>query len=81
MSVALGALFAAGLAHATDITVVDGETLTISQILSAAGDTLTVEAGGAIEVSTDTAVSATGSGVNIKNAGKIWGALVRSRSG
>ena len=75
MSVALGALFAAGLAHATDITVVDGETLTVPQILSGAGDTLTVETGGAIEVVTDTAVSATGSGVTITNAGKIWGLM------
>ena len=73
ISVALGALFAAGLAHATDITVVDGETLTVPQILSGAGDTLTVETGGVIEVGTDTAVSATGSGVTITNAGKIWG--------
>ncbi|MGL6183285.1 MAG: hypothetical protein ACRC2G_14010, partial [Aestuariivirga sp.] len=72
-SVGLGALFAAGLAHATDITVVDGETLTVPQILSGAGDTLTVETGGVIEVGTDTAVSATGSGVTITNAGKIWG--------
>jgi hypothetical protein len=41
-SVGLGALFAAGLAHATDITVVDGETLAVPQILSGAGDTLSL---------------------------------------
>ena len=72
-SVALAALFATGLARAADTTITSGETVTTQQVLSAAGDTLTIEAGGSMLVDTVTAIVATGSGVAITNAGTVQG--------
>ena len=71
LTVATAALLAPLPVHAADVVVGSGTTLTTKQILGAAGDTLTVEVGGLIDVSGNNAVEAPASGVSVSISGTV----------
>ncbi|MFO1122530.1 MAG: autotransporter domain-containing protein [Hyphomicrobiales bacterium] len=70
-SVAAQALLLASGAHAADTVIPNGATVTIGQVLTQEGDSLTVETGGAISVGDEIAVDAQVDGVTLAIAGTV----------
>jgi hypothetical protein len=70
-SVAAQALLLANAAHSADTVIPSGATVTIGQVLTQEGDSLTVETGGVISVGDETAIDAQADGVTLAIAGVV----------
>ena len=71
--VAASAILLAQAAVASDFTIVNGQTVTTTQILNTTGDVGTVQAGGTINVAAGGGIDATVNGVTIINSGTASG--------
>jgi hypothetical protein len=71
---ALSAILAAGAAYpalAVDVTIVDGQTETVTQTLAGDGDTLTIETGGTLSTGSDVAIQLRNANQVVSNHGII----------
>jgi hypothetical protein len=71
---ALTAILAAGAAYpalAVDVTIVDGQTETVTQTLAGDGDTLTIETGGTLSTGSDVAIQLRNANQVVSNHGII----------